>query len=98
MHYVVDDSYRLNMSMKIWHKKKKRVIGKYSPGDKIWWLTSFNPDYQGVMPCDLKVTYQIDFSRSDRDKKMFAAFMAKMVENKKKWEFDEKKYTAKLVF
>ena len=47
---------------------------------------------------EIKVIYRIDFSKSDRDKKMFAAFMAKMVENKKKWEFDEKKYTAKLVF
>ena len=50
------------------------------------------------MPCDLKVTYQIDFSKSDRDKKMFAAFMTSKDKKTNKWKFDMKKYIAKLVF
>ena len=50
------------------------------------------------MPCDLKVAYQIDFSKSDRDKKMFEAFMTKMVEKQEPWRFHLEKYIAKLVF
>ena len=96
--YRVSGRYRLNMGFDIIDKRKNKNIASYYPDEKIWWLTAFNPKYDRLLPCEIKVIYRIDFSKSDRDKKMFEAFMGGIEENKKRWEFDMKRYIAKLVF
>ena len=68
------------MSIVVYHKSD-RIIG-YSPGEKQWWITGFNPDYQNVSASDLSVMYQIRFS----DSGMYDAFKAQWG-NDSRWSF-----------
>ena len=67
-HRFVDTSLAMTMSITVYYENS-RIIG-YSPGEKQWWITGFNPNYQNVNANDLSVMYQIRFN----DPQMYEAF------------------------
>ena len=88
--WLIDTGLAMNMSLTLTYGGE--TIINYSPSEKQWWLTGFNPFYQNVNVEDLIATYKIKFD----NKEMFTAFYDEY--SFSKWVFDEDSMTAILEF
>ena len=95
-HWLVDTNLALPMTMNL-TDKNGNLIANYSPTDPQWWITSFNPYYQKMQACDLRVTYTVDFSSNTG---MYNAFIkSSSFKYDKRWSIStEEKYTVVLKF
>lgn len=59
-HWSVDKSLTMNMSL--WLLYNGRLIVTYTPSQKQWWITGFNPSYQNVQASDLSVMFRLQFN------------------------------------
>ena len=66
--WSVDKSQAMKMSMALQYTdpetNKTSTIINYSPGDKQWWITGFNPNYKGVNANNLTVSYTVTFTQT----------------------------------
>ncbi|WP_117387100.1 DUF4474 domain-containing protein, partial [Ruminiclostridium hungatei] len=73
---------------------KTSTIINYSPGDKQWWITGFNPNYKGVNANNLTVSYTVTFNNST----MYNDFKKSLKPEETRWVFDDKKSIATFKF
>ena len=50
------------MNMSLWLLYNGRLIVTYTPSQKQWWITGFNPSYQNVQASDLSVMFRLQFN------------------------------------
>ena len=93
-HWLADPK-NLTLPMTMTLSYKGKTIASYSPSKPQWWITSFNPFYQGVDPDDLSVSYTVDFSGNTG---MYDEFSAAWRVGDTPWMFDIQNYTATLSF
>lgn len=66
--WSVDKSQAMKMSMALLYAdpktNKTSTIINYSPGDKQWWITGFNPNYKRVNANNLTVSYTVTFTQT----------------------------------
>ena len=74
-HWLVDTNSKLNMALFV--EYNHRMIISFTPKEKYWWITGFNPYYQNPNVNMLKVTIRVRFDNPD----MFAAFYNKYKRN-----------------
>lgn len=70
-------------------------ILSYDPNEKQWWITGFNPYYQGVQADNLIATFTIYFSGNID---MYYAFKKSLRPDETRWTFNSKDYSATLTF
>jgi len=74
-HWLVDKSLAMKMAMFVeytGYKNNQSFLIAYTPTEKQWWITGFNPKYQNVNAGDLTVYFVLWFN----DTGMFNAFRA----------------------
>lgn len=59
-HWLVDKSLAMDMSLYLFYKNS--LIVSYSPSQKQWWITAFNPSYLNVQAGDLSVMFRLQFN------------------------------------
>ena len=59
-HWQVDKSLAMNMSLSLLYNG--RLIISYTPSQKQWWITAFNPAYQYASANNLSALYRIEFN------------------------------------
>ena len=94
-HWIAETNMAMTMTMTL--KYNGRQIAFYSPYDKQWWITCFNPYYQDVYAGNLTVSITITFS----NKTLFNDFYKTYGVGRNKssrWTFDKNRYKATLVF
>lgn len=86
-HWLVDTSLALPMTMTVKDSKGDEVA-IYTPEEKQWWITSFNPEYKDIPADELNVTFTVDFSDN---KEMYEAFITSKdyLEKKKYWSSED---------
>lgn len=82
-HWIVDTNLSLYMTLQLKNKQGK-IIFNYTPSEKQWWITGFDPYIQNVKAEELTAIYTINFSSNT---KMYDAFISSKsyLENKDKW-------------
>ena len=93
-HWLVDTSLALPMTMTL-SDDNENLIASYNPSEPQWWITSFNPYYQGVCADNLRATFTVDFSGNTS---MFDTFYEQWYGQDERLTFDPKKCTATLSF
>lgn len=93
-HWLVDTDLAMPMTITIM-KNNRVAIANYLPEEKQWWITSFNPNHQGISAGELTVRYTIDFSENIE---MYNAFRNSDVMNDNRWDFNDEEYTAEFNF
>ena len=70
------------------------LVANYYPGaeNPQWWITGFNPEFQGVIANDLTAQFTVDFS-GNLD--MYNAFKQRHSED---WSFNDETHTASFTF
>ena len=91
-HWLVDTGLALPMTIS---DNNGNLIASYNPSEPQWWITSFNPDYQGVSADSLNATFTVDFLGNTD---MYDAFYKQWYGQDDRWTFDSKSYTATLGF
>lgn len=91
--WLVDTNLAMTMTLTLTDRNGNQLFS-YSPNEKQWWVTGFNPYYQDVNASDLIATYTITFI----DEAMFKAFYQAWYGVSKNWSFDVDTLTATLVF
>lgn len=86
-HWLVDTNLTLNMALFV--EYNHRMIISFTPKEKYWWITGFNPYYIKI----LKVTVRVRFDNPT----MFMAFYNKHHRNPH-WKFVPQWYTGVLEF
>lgn len=89
----MDTNLAMTMTLTLTDRNGNQLFS-YSPNEKQWWVTGFNPYYQDVNASDLIATYTITFI----DEAMFKAFYQAWYGVSKNWSFDVDTLTATLVF
>lgn len=64
----------------------------YTPDEKQWWITGFDPSHQNVQKDEVTATVTLDFSTYE-DNSMWEGFL-KSVENDERWNIDYANKTA----
>ena len=59
-HWQVDKSLAMNMSLSLLYNG--RLIISYTPSQKQWWITAFNPAYQYVSANNLSALFRLQFN------------------------------------
>ena len=90
-HWLVDTNLTLNMALFV--EYNHRMIISFTPKEKYWWITGFNPYYQSPNIKMLKVTVRVRFDNPT----MFMAFYNKHHRNPH-WKFVPQWYTGVLEF
>lgn len=90
-HWLVDTNLTLNMALFV--EYNHRMIISFTPKEKYWWITGFNPYYQSPNIKMLKVTVRVRFDNPT----MFMAFYIKHHRNPH-WKFVPQWYTGVLEF
>ena len=90
-HWLVDTNLTLNMDLFV--EYNHRMIISFTPKEKYWWITGFNPYYQSPNIKMLKVTVRVRFDNPT----MFMAFYNKHHRNTH-WKFVPQWYTGVLEF
>jgi hypothetical protein len=100
-HWGVDKSLAMTMALILQYTdpttNKTSTIINYSPSDKQWWLTGFNPNYQGVNAGNLRAIYSITFNTQAMYTDFYKAWGG-VIDSRWKWTFDPKTTTATLTF
>ncbi|MDQ7096303.1 DUF4474 domain-containing protein [Desulfosporosinus sp. PR] len=60
-HWIVDPSLALPMTLTLKDNNGNTIVD-FNPNENLWWVTGFNPYYQGVQADNLTATYTINFS------------------------------------
>ena len=85
--WEVDFNLAMEMGLLIWYKKgyksfeefnDSNLIATYSPTEKQWWITAFNPQYQNVRAKDLFLMCFVTFN----NKSLYWAFANTVRKNK----------------
>ena len=59
-HWLTGKDYAIGMSLKLFDRHNKLIID-WDPDEPQWWITGFNPQYQGVVAEELTALYKLDF-------------------------------------
>ena len=97
-HWLVDTSIAMTMSLRLYDSKWNQLFS-YSPNEKQWWITGFDPFLQSVQASDLIAVYTVTFN----DQLMFNDFYKKYgipssAFFNRNWIFDEDSKTASFYF
>ena len=60
-HWLVDTSLAMTMTLTLTDQDGNQILS-YNPDEKQWWITGFNPQYQGVDASDLIAIYTVTFN------------------------------------
>lgn len=98
--WFVDTGLAMPMTMTLQYQGKTIISydpskDKDYPYDKVWWITGFNPYYQGKKASDLTASYTIDFSQN---KDIYNAFYDTWYGKDNAWTFVSKNHTATYIF
>ena len=80
--------------MALYLKYGNELIVKYTPSQKQWWVTGFNPHYQSVSAGDLTAVFTLRFADAD----MFQAFYNTWNGKDARWSFDTVWHIATFTF
>ena len=101
-HWLVDNNLAMPMTLKLDHKGHRiidydpKVDDPEGQQKKKWWVTSFNPEEQGVKADNLFVTYTVDFKDNPE---MFDDFYNEYKNKPKQgWKFNTETKVATLFF
>ena len=85
--WQIDKSLAMPMTLTLIHKNYGTIVNNWK--STTWWITAFNPDFQGVLANDLTVHYTVEFNNDG----MFDEFSK--VE-RKGWTYDKTRKMASL--
>ena len=99
-HWLVNRDFELPMTLRLYCDDN--IVFNYRPEDTQWWITGFNPKFEGVMANELKVVASIDFSDHPGLWQGFYAEYNKQKNDKNKnwdiWYVDKNERTAYIVW
>ena len=91
---AVDNTLTMPMTLTLKGKGRlPKLIRKFAPPEKQWWITTFVPGLQGVNPQDLTAEFSVQFDKAHE--RMFADFTKAHSDS---WNCDSKKRIIKLSF
>lgn len=98
-HYIVNKENALPMTLRLEDKYGTEII-TYTPEEKQWWITGFNPFEPSPKAGDLTAIYTVDFSGDAEKQEMYYAVKAKLLAmtrdnaiSKESWTCNDETYT-----
>ncbi len=93
------EKFQFNSGVKEYMLWAWKGIINYSPGDKQWWITGFNPNYKGVKANNLTVSYTVTFNTQTMYDSFYRIYGDKNSKKRdERWVFDSKTITAMFKF
>ncbi len=95
-HWLVDKDLAMPMTLSLINSNGDLVANYYPSQDNPqWWITGFNPEFQGVIANDLTAQFTVDFS-GNQD--MYNALQSSRAGQDKRWSFNDETHTATFTF
>ena len=89
-HWFTTTDMAMPMELSLTYKGDE--LYHYTPDEKQWWITGFDPSHQNVQKDEVTATVTLDFSTYE-DNSMWEGFL-KSVENDERWNIDYANKTA----